>query len=490
MITDQILYYAERFPNRAALIASHRAVTYSELGKQIKKISLAILHKRNHSPVRAGLLLPNSIEYIECFLGVAHSANICAPLDPKWTDKQLNDIISYSKIDVIITCRDWCERIDRKSFNGEIVITDDDNGTFGMPDDISPRTHIDGKYKDFYLGFTSGTTGLPKGFLRHQQSWIDSIKASQKYFSIKENEIVAAPGPMVHSLSLYAAVHALNVGASFFVSESFDARHFIKDMKRYKIATIFVVPTMLESLLSYPEELKSHHLSKIMSSGDKLSVKTVQALKNLLPDTRLYEYYGASETSFMTLYDHQKYTKMSSVGRPFDLVDISVRNEEGLEMPSGQIGTIFINSPMAFSGYDGEPQQRDKWITVGDLGYIDEDGFIFLVGRKKNMIITGGLNVYPEEVEACIKKIPNIKNVAVLGLPDQYWGEKIVAVLLEKETREMTDKFLEKHCRSYLPNYKCPKSWVRLDEFPLTSSGKVARNRLKDLLMNQDGVLL
>ncbi|MBM7645573.1 long-chain acyl-CoA synthetase [Scopulibacillus daqui] len=483
MITEKFFYYAKRYPYKRALVTSHHTVTYKQLGEQIHNVCSFFLHKMDICQLRVGLFLPNSIEYIAYFLGAVHSGNICAPLDPKWTDNQLNKMIDLSKLDMIITCRDWYKRINRRRFKNQIVMIDDKGAPHHTDHRFYEPVKTDGHDKDFYLGFTSGTTGLPKGFLRHQQSWIESIKAAQKYFSISENEVVAAPGPMVHSLSLYAAVHTLNVGASFFISESFEPENFIKDIKSFKINTIFIVPTMLEALLSYDNRFQSLKLSKILSSGDKLSAKTVDLLKQIMPEVKLYEYYGASETSFMTIYDHQKHKKPHSVGKPFYQVDISIRNDKGEEAGPGENGVLYVRSPMLFSGYDGIPKLEKDWMTVGDIAYRDNDGFVFLVGRKKNMMITGGLNVYPEEVEACLKAVPHITKVAVIGLPDRYWGEKITAVLLEDEASQISDIELENHCKAHLSSYKCPKAWVRIAEFPLTSSGKIARQRLKERLI-------
>ncbi|HZG70344.1 MAG TPA: hypothetical protein VEY51_02325, partial [Chondromyces sp.] len=158
-----------------------------------------------------------------------------------------------------------------------------------------------------------------------------------------------------------------------------------------------------------------------------------------------------------------------------------VRGAAGEVLPPGEAGTIYVKSSMLFSGYIMDSmlenvQDADGWVTVHDAGYLDEDGFLYLVGREKNMIISGGINIFPEEIEAVVKKHPNVTEAVVVGMPDSYWGE----VLLAFYSGQVAPAELKRHCRQYLSAYKVPRIWKRIDSFPYTSSGKVARQKLKE----------
>ncbi|TCP31527.1 long-chain acyl-CoA synthetase [Scopulibacillus darangshiensis] len=490
MITDGIFYQAKKHPEQQAIITHQGSISYTELATTTRKIA-GMVHKEHtlkslYRPLRAGLLLPNSRTFLECFLGISHSGNICAPLDPKWTNHQLNDVIHFSMIDLLFTTDSLLKRIDLHRFKGKVIVV---NSVSWMRKQNLSADSPRSSQRDFYLGYTSGTTGKPKGFLRNHESWTESFRASNDHFLISETDTVAAPGPFVHSLSLYAAIHALSMGASFYITEQFHPVKFINDITTYNISTLYVVPTMLEAILRFPDKMKNVHLSKIISSGDKLSQKTEEKITNLLPQASLFEFYGASETSFITVLDHKHKPKNAqTVGKPFNNVEISIRDRDGQEVEADEIGMLYIKSNMLFTGYDQLPEQTREifdgdWMTAGDLAKRDSDGFIYLAGRKKNMIISGGLNVYPEEVESVIKNYPGITQTAVLGLPDPYWGEKVVALLLESESIQCTDSMLDAYSRMYLPTYKCPKCWIRLSEFPYTSSGKIAKKILKSSLM-------
>lgn len=210
----------------------------------------------------------------------------------------------------------------------------------------------------------------------------------------------------------------------------------------------------------------------------------------LFPNADIIEFYGASELSFVSyLLDSDHETKGHTVGRPFPKVQTKIIKEDGAEARQGEVGLLSVKSPWVFNGYLNLPEESKQvihngWATVGDLAFMDEDGYYTIVGRKHNMIISGGLNVYPEEVENVIVQFSGIMEAAVIGLPDSYWGEKVIAVVSVKENSPMHEDRLLNYCKKFLPNYKCPKQLVVVKEFPYTSSGKIARSELKDELID------
>ena len=200
----------------------------------------------------------------------------------------------------------------------------------------------------------------------------------------------------------------------------------------------------------------------------------------------MYEFYGASELSFVSfLSDEGNRLKPNSVGQPFHNVDIQIRLENGEVAPNGEIGKIFIRSTMLFSGYL-EPrtatiqsiEDGEGWVTVDDMGYLDENGFLYVIGREKNMILSGGVNLFPEEIEAVLSQHPAVEEVAVVGLEDSYWGQIPVALIKGNAPK----KELKRLCRDKLSVYKIPRKWFFVDELPYTTSGKIARRQVQQFI--------
>jgi long-chain acyl-CoA synthetase len=332
----------------------------------------------------------------------------------------------------------------------------------------------------FYIGFTSGSTGTPKGFQRHQRSWIDSFTGCNEAFQLSSKDIYCAPGPLCHSLSLFAAVYAIHIGASLVLSEKFEAQLLLDSIVKAEVSVLFVVPTMLQGFLHAESAIQIPSVTKILSSGAKWNPSMKKRVQRLFPNSERIEYYGASETSFISYLDEKgSLLKPSSVGKAFPGIEVTIKDRNGENLLSGEVGLLHVKSSMIFSGYLHEPlDQLLEEITVGDLAYIDEQGFITLVGREKNMIISGGLNIYPEEIEQHLKSIEAIEEVVVAGLVDDYWGEKVIAFIKWKQDHFEGKQSLTDYCRKGLASYKCPKAFYSVDHIPYTISGKVARNEL------------
>ncbi|MDQ0339331.1 acyl-CoA synthetase (AMP-forming)/AMP-acid ligase II [Caldalkalibacillus uzonensis] len=263
----------------------------------------------------------------------------------------------------------------------------------------------------------------------------------------------------------------------------------------WPVSVLFIVPTMAAAImqeLEHREEVPTaHHLQKIISSGAKWQAVDKRKLGTFFPHTGLYEFYGASELSFVSVLSPQdQLSRGASVGRPFYGVEISIRNQDGQEVAPGEVGQVYVKSDMFFSGYVHDQQAtqevlQGEWATVGDVGTVDEDGYLYLVGRAKNMIISGGLNVYPEEVERVLKQLPCIEEAAVIGVPDDYWGEKVAAVVKFRTGERLEQEEIRQYVRQYLARYKCPREIIEVSTFPYTSSGKIARRKLQEMILAQ-----
>ncbi len=338
------------------------------------------------------------------------------------------------------------------------------------------------KNPPFYIGFTSGTTGQPKGVLRRHQSWIQSIAASQVAFDLHEGDRRIVPGALVHSLSLYTAVEALVTGATVYLCAKFSPKLVVRQIQAVKATQLIAVPTLLHAIAktATQQAIQLPSVRSVISAGAKLSPALRQRLLTIFPNTASLEYYGASELSFVTLASSQDQTPPESVGQAFPGVTLSVRNEDGTCAAIGEVGWIGIQSQMICSGYldpcvDSGFRIQSGWATVGDRGWLDEQGYLYLVGRERDMLISNGINVYPAEIEAVLLQFPHIDQAVVVGLPDDCRGDRLCAVLQGTRPNLPSRTELITAIAAKVGQAKCPRRFFVVDHLPLTSSSKIIR---------------
>lgn len=481
-ITKSYAAHAYYHPNKIAIKTKDRVVTYKEWYRSVCQVA-NWLHEEESRNKKIAILLDNSVEFLQIFAGAAMAGWVCVPLDPKWSIHELEERLQIVQPSIIVVAqhkRNQLPKTNSKVFSLSRWSERITNVSITV-------NHIEKAGElPFYLGFTSGSTGKAKAFLRSQQSWVESFACNIHDFHMNINETVLLSGTFVHSLFLYGAMSALFIGQTIYMTEKFIPNRVLSLLENEDVTVMYTVPTMLESL--YKEERMIEREVKIISSGAKWEAEAKQKIKQFFPSAKRYEFYGASELSFVTaLSHHDNEQKPSSVGRPCHNVKISIRNEDGKEVEQGTIGTIYVKSEQFFMGYiiDDAPISHvtsDGWMTVDDVGYVDGDGFLYIVGREKNMIIFGGINIFPEEIESVLQMHPKVEEVVVVGKKDMYWGEK--PVVLVKGT--VSKKKLKQFCFGRLSAYKIPTEWYFVDVIPHTSSGKVARTEVKEMIEKQE----
>ncbi|WP_134701770.1 AMP-binding protein [Ammoniphilus sp. YIM 78166] len=491
LITDSLRTYSRSYPEKIALVDEEQCITYQELDRQIDGFA-RYLSSLGPMENKACLFMKNRIEFLTYFLGAARAGWIAVPLDPKWSKQELNQVMVSVQPKVLVVDKEWVDKLPDLPQSTQIVFSQN------VPvEETCQPSHSVADTTLFYMGFTSGTTGVPKGFVRSHRSWVKSFEGSAAEFGFTSEDVVCSPGALVHSTFLYAAVHALHIGATVILLEKFTPSKCIAAITQWKVSVLYMVPTMFEAInleLKDPrKQLEGNDIRAILSAGAKWSPESKRRVAQWFPQGDLYEFYGASELSFVAVIDLEgNKKKPDSVGRPFYRVEVSIRDEQGQDVPIGVVGKLFVRSDYLFAGYydnEAETQQvlvADGWATVHDMARQDHEGYIYLVGREKNMILYGGLNVYPEEVEKVIKLLPNVEDVAVLGKPDKYWGEKIVAAILLKPNATIPKQVIQNHCRKHLAPYKCPREIEFVKELPYTTSGKVARKQIFELLFGSE----
>ncbi|WP_052728646.1 AMP-binding protein [Domibacillus tundrae] len=405
------------------------------------------------------LTAQNRWETLALFCGAVRAGFTFMPLDPRMTHAERAERLHLAKPALFI---------------GE----DDLSQIGGLIQKTAPSSycHPDSEAL-FYSGFTSGSSGTPKQFARNQFSWLKSFEAGLADFPLTGQETAVIAGPIHHSLFLYGTAFALFSGQPIVLMDKFLPQSVIEALNTTESFVFYAVPTMLEAI-DQQGGLASAGL--VFLSGAGWTAERKQQWMNSYPKAPLYEFYGASELSFVSYMTPDDYKERpASSGKPSTGVTIEIRSD-GKSLSANQIGTVFVKSPMLFSGYveQGSYQldvREDGFYTVGDAGYLDEEGYLYIVGREQFMIITGGVNVYPEEIERIIVKCPGVEMAAVTSIPDPRLGERIICFYTGQAAATVVRAF----AKQALSVQKLPRRWIQLNELPLTSNGKIARKDLQ-----------
>ena len=373
------------------------------------------------------------------------------------------------------------------------------------------NSSADEALQPFYIGFTSGSTGLPKGFRRHHQSWSESFRVCVDSFGQAANGCVMAPGSLSHSLFLFGALQGIWTGGGMQLQPRFSASQCLATLRQQATPCLVAVPSQLLVMLRLAERralAPIESLQLLMISGARWMRQHTPALQVLFPNARIVEFYGASEASFIAWMDASADTPVQVVGRAFNTVQLQIRDADMQPLPRGEVGTIWLRSPMLFIDYvgaqaDATAALRDgDWLSVRDMGSLDEQGMLTLVGREKRMIVTQGKNLFPEEVEAVLCEHPRVAAASVHGVDDALRGKQVWVALQLRDAaappsapaqqpalQPLADAALARElgdwCRSRLEAHKCPRRWFSTAPWPQTASGKTDHPTLATWLAAQ-----
>ncbi len=478
---------AREAPGAPALTVGGTTLARRDLAATLKRLEGAVA-ARTAPGETVALVLPNGFALALLFLACARTGRVAAVLDREWTRRERDGVLA--------------------ALAPRLVVAEEGNADILMPAGAGPEAVAAALASDregapcpprpqdaFYIGFTSGTTGLPKGYRRSHASWVASFEAGAREFAIGPHDHVLAPGAFTHSLFLYALVDGLQRGAHVTALERFRPRAVVERLAAGDVSVLYGVPTQLRLVLEAARGRRFPSVRLILSSGAKWPTDLGAEVARIFPGARHAEFYGASELSFVALAHSGEPVPEGSVGRPFPEVAVTIRGPDGARLPPGRVGRIHVESPFLFDGYavgggKGALHRLGKSLSVGDHGWLDEAGWLFLAGREGRMLVTSGVNVYAEEVERVLESHPDVAAAVALGEPDRLRGTRLVAIVRPgDEAYPPAVSALRAHCRDRLAEAKRPRRFLMARRWPMTRSGKTDAATLADMLARSDPAL-
>ena len=485
---------AQHKPNKVALGQGSRTLDYAQLADRINRVSNGIrrglgLKKGD----RVALIAPNCIEYPELAIGIAQAGTVVVTLNPDLTSSEIQYICDDCHASAVFVHVSAVEQVDIAKLSSvkDVVIIGDGYENWlakSSPEYLfAPLAETD----TFALVYTAGTSGKPKGvMLSHRSRVLTFFGMASEYGCYTPDDRTLAVAPLFHGAGFSFAIAALFFGGYCEIGPKFDAATTLKLLKESKITNVFMVPTHFQAIFDLSEKqqtkLKPSHLKTIISNASALP----QVLKRLAVDYFgegiLHETYGSTEAGIVcNLRPIDQLRKERCVGLGFACTETKVLTEKGKPAEPGEVGELFSRSPYLFSGYWGNPEtissMKEGWFSAGDLAQVDDEGFVYLVDRKMDMIISGGVNIYPREIEEILYEHPAIFDAAVIGVPDRYWGESVKAYVVLRENQSADSDGLSDFCGKTLAGYKIPKAFEFISALPRGSTGKVLKRKLHNL---------
>lgn len=467
---------------RPALTDGRTTYSYEELRERAARLSQALLDRGLQKGDRVAILMSNRLEHIELDVAIAWAGLIKVPLNYRLHPKEHEYTLEQSGASLLIAEPHLLKGIEKIV---PVVTTDEyENWTSSYPD-IIPDIEVD--EDDIYaIMYTSGTTGRPKGVMLSHRNFISGALSLIMGCGITQQDVIGHVAPLTHGANFMAQC-ALVLGCKQVVFNKFEPKDFLEAIEKEKITTVFLVPTMV-NLMIHEESFHSRNLSSLRTinmAGAPMAAEKIKDALELLGN-RIVETYGQVEAPMtITVMPRDELgIRLDSCGAAGPFVEVKILDDEGLELPVGKIGEVTCRGSLVMKGYWNQPQAtaetlKDGWLHTGDLGWLDQQGFLQLVDRKKDVIISGGANVYPREVEEVLNLHPAVKETCVFGIPDEKWGEAVYAHVVLKSGQTATEKELIELCQNHLGGFKKPKGIIIVNQLPKSSYGKIMRKEIR-----------
>jgi acyl-CoA synthetase (AMP-forming)/AMP-acid ligase II len=501
---------ARQHPDKPGARDLSRAMTFRQWDERALRLANALLGLGLHKGDRVAILAYNCVEWLEIYAATANAGLVMVPINFRLLASDIEFIVDNSEAEAFIVANDLVDRVD--GIRADLAIPEGRYIHFGgettppgyrayeeliaagsasdPPVEVAP-------HDTWALMYTSGTTGRPKGAIRSHGGMALQNIAILADLELSRRDTCLLVMPMCHANSLFFASAFAYAGAGSCVYDvkSFDPEHLLHTLAEQRATFTSLVPTHYIMMLALGSSIRSRYdvdcVRRLLISSAPARKDTKLAIMDYFKHSQLLEGYGSTEQGWATvLRPEEQLAKLGSIGR--ELIGCSrirLLDESGEEVEEGDVGEIYSHTPWCFEGYWKLPEKtaeafRGKYLSVGDMARRDEDGFYYLVDRKKNMIISGGLNIYPSEVENVLGAHVDVMDVAVIGKPDAKWGESVHGVIVLRDGAEATEQAIIAWCTGRIADYKRPRSveFIRDEDMPRTATGKILHRVLRDRL--------
>ena len=485
MLIESLFHHAQVQPQRLAVIDDQGRFTYGQLGAMAAGMA-GLIASRTSRP-KVGLLLPPSAAFVGAFHGALLVGKTAVPINYLLGEREIAHIIRDSGIDTVVTIPFFAGRLAGMPLN----VIDVAQLPPPAPQTAPPEANSLSRDDVAVLLYTSGTSGLPKGVLLTCGNLDSVVEAAIQHAGLRSQHTFYGLIPLFHSFGITAMMLGpIRLGATIVYQARFSPLAALHAIKEHKPSLVFAIPSMYSAMLRLkdagPEDFSSTYA--VISGGEPLPEVVRESFQKRFGVT-LHEGYGLTETCAVIALNTPQSHKPGSVGRPLPGATVRITNEAGAPVPSGEAGEIWVSGPMIMKGYHNLPEETasaltpDRFFKTGDLGVMDAEGFLHIVGRAKDLIIVSGEKVYPREIEDALRRHPNVADVAVLGKKDAGRGEIVVAFVMPREGQAINvDELLTFAREQGLVQWKIPREIIIAPDLPRSPTGKVLRRELAERL--------
>ena len=495
-VASVLINTTKKFHSKPAIIFRDQPISFLALCDNVFKLANGLLKSGIKKSDKAAIYLPNCPEYVYSYLALFSLGVTVVPLDYMLTEDELASCLSHCQAKLLIAKEKEALSLEnlKKRVPGleNIIVLEESKNNFKLFQDVlnSARplpVEIEINDRDpALIMYTSGTTGSPKGILLNYKHLDGSPKAMEYFVDLTDKDVKISALPLSHSAGLIYIQNCICYGITLVLMERFQPLEFLKNIQKYKVTCFHLVPSMYYAIL-HLKEFESFDLSSLrwlVVFGAPSDPHSLRRFQQYCPQAHLLNGWGLTETCPPNTVIPLGSKKIESVGKPAPWVEIRIVGEEDNELPQGQVGEIVISGWVVMEGYYQDPKTtseviKNGWFHTGDLGRFDQEGFLYIVGRKKDMIKVSGEIVYSFEVENVLLKHPAIQEAAVVGMPDKLRGELVKAFVVSKKALEVKPEDIRSFCRQHLAHFKVPHEVEFRDSLPKTPSGKIQKEKLR-----------
>lgn len=511
LVYDMLHRSAKRFPNKEIIVFEDKRVTYKEMVSNVNKLAHWLQQQGIKKGDKVAGLLFNGVEFIESLFATVKIGAVFVPINYRLTEPEIEYILSHSDSKLVIFDKKFSEEINniKERIPGLEILVQLGQNEFNDDDifkytQIMTQPEVEAKSPrltdndECLILYTSGTTGRPKGVvLTHKNVFINAMNMCIE-FNLTRNDTQLVTTPLFHIAGISASTMFIFISGTSVIHQRFDPLTFIQTIEKEKVNYAFMVPSMWDMVISHPDFHKYNvdSLRIINTAATTTPLELKKRLMKSFPNGSVFDTFGMTETaaSTATLKGYDPLDKTGTVGMPYTNVEIKVVDDFMNEVKPGEVGEILYRGPTMMKEYYKNPIETEKafkggWFHSGDLVTLDEDGYISIVGRKKDMIISGGENIYPKEIEEVLYTHPDIVDAAVVGIPDPKWGETPKAFIVKAPNSMLTADQVIEYLDNKIANYKKPRHVEFINEMPRNASGKILKHVLKSTEI-KDGKLV